>query len=210
MPTIPDLQIFDPREHQDYRFAISPRKTLSAADLGMLVLLYNPPARSKSLAHPPSLSCGALDEFTIACLTALGGLGFSTQSPLTKIVREQPAEAAITRQEAAGTSISYFNPDAVSVQNHLEMRRRLVTYEEWIIGSCVTQFCQPRQSKRWYEAVAQWDFEHIWSDPSNVLFLSLFVGETGELMLFSSIFPGIDAALKKLHDDANDHPLRRE
>lgn len=193
--SVPSLQVFDPRRGEEYRFAVSSRGERSSVDLGLLVVVYAPAGRGAD--RPPALSLPVLDVLVADALLRTGTRGFTTRSPATASAR-QALPPGTVEQESGGTTLAYFPLEAAAVERQLDLRRRLVSYEEWTVGSCSAPFQPIPEPRGGFSRVEGWESDRLWGEPEKIGALSVFSGETGESVLFTRLYAGMDAVLEPL------------
>jgi hypothetical protein len=204
LPKQPFFKIFDPRKGQDFRYRTMKGETLSLLEHEFLVISYYP---GRIPQAPLSLDVEEFKNLIETSMVRLGKIGFFALSPLTKEVKTSQQINLNQMDEKDGTAIGYFNLEMLEIRRHMEVRRRLVTYEEWMIGSCNEPFVKPllehTTPKKWYRGLfprgLTWDFESLLSQIENIRCLSLFT-ETGELDFFCRIYVGIDDLIDPLSE----------
>lgn len=160
----------------------------------LLMVSFYPELVSEKPATPPSLSLKDLNILMRISMQTLGGTGFFVISPLTKEV-EQCQHIDLNKMDNVhGSGIGYFDINNLAIENHFDLRRRFSSYAEWVIGSCEKPFVKPGTSK-WYQPVTLLDTDFLFTQIDNIKCLSVFYGETGELIFYTRIFDSIDEYL---------------
>ncbi|MGI8784555.1 MAG: hypothetical protein ACR2L2_12995 [Acidobacteriota bacterium] len=191
------LNVFDPRKGEDYLVEVAGGTTISTLANHLLVVTFYPELPSQKVTVPLSLSFRDLNAFVTVSMQRLGKLGVFTIAPLTRETRQSEVAAVDQVSVLLGSAIGYFDLDGGSIERHLQLRQRLASYAEWVIGSCDTTFVEPKEPK-WYQRAIFWDSQLLFTQIANVQCLSVFYGETGDLLFFTRLYEGIDKWLKPL------------
>jgi hypothetical protein len=198
LPFKPSFKIFDPRKGEDYEVETSDGKKLSTLQNGLLVVSFYPGRISEKMTMSPGLSLSDFNHLIKVSIQELGKIGFFTISPLTEEVKQSQEIDRKQLDEMLGSVLGYFDIDVSTIEKHFNLRCRLATYAEWVIGSCERPFIKPKKPK-WYHLAVYWDTAFLFTQIENIRCLSSFYGETGELVFFTRIYMGIDELLEPLH-----------
>jgi hypothetical protein len=132
---------------------------------------------------------------------SFGGVGFTTVSPITKETDQYSKDYADSRNIINNSFIQYFSPSESAVLEYLDVRRRCASFSEWVIGCCKTPLTPPSISEGFWRqeySVEHWDVEFLLKQHEKINSFSMFDGETGEVVLLSRLFRGIDEHLSRI------------
>ncbi len=125
---------------------------------------------------------------------------YFTFSPLTKKIQQAKAIDLNSVDNLCGSILGYFDIDILIIDQTIEKHGSLVSYEEWVIGSCRDKFERPGKKIHWYNKVILWNIDYLLLQAKKVTFLFYYNGEMDMSIILTRIFDGLDEALLKLRD----------
>lgn len=196
LPKEPYLKIYDPRRGEDYEIETLGKERITTLEHQFLVIDYFP--GRLPVTTPDPLQFTKFNKLIKASLLENGKIGFFAISPSTKEVRGSQLIHSQQYDEMSNTLVGYFDLSLSMINSHFDLRHERASYSEWVIGSCKTPFNRPAKEPRWYQEAIFWNIDFLFTQVENIGSLSVFFGETGELLFFTRLFDGIDGFLEDL------------
>ncbi len=190
------FRVSDPQKNEDYHIKFYRKGSFSTLEHGYFTLYCNP-GPAKGAPTPPVLGVAELNQFIKASMMNVGDLGFFSIPFRTRRVKESEELDLNQVEEKDISLVGYFALSEPNIERCLEIRRSLVSYEDWIIGSCTRKFDAPQQETGW-NPNASWSLGHFVTHTETLRCLSIFFGDTGEFLFITKVFDGIDKLVKPL------------
>jgi hypothetical protein len=147
---------------------------------------YEPTGRNDDLA-----TSRVFDELVARAVVSAGGTPFFAIAPLTHEVRANPAIVSRVSDVLLESGLGYLRAEREDVDAHIAHRRRCASYEEWLVGSCSAPFVK-RPETRWFEKAVFWNSDVLCSQLERINCLAVYYGETGEALLWTAPFSGLE------------------
>jgi hypothetical protein len=187
------LKIYDPRKGEDLRIDLGGGKTFSTLRNGFLGIDIPKLHNLAALGHSDDV-----DVFIRAALLKQAGMGFFSFTPLTKKVKNSGVIDLNNVDNLSDSILGYFGIDVSSIEQAIETHRKVISYEEWVIGSCREMFEKPIKRTRWYKKVIVWDINYILLQAEKINCLYYYNGEMDMCTILTQMFEGLDDLLLKL------------
>ncbi|HEY0156596.1 MAG TPA: hypothetical protein VGF28_04825 [Thermoanaerobaculia bacterium] len=125
------------------------------------------------------------DELVVEAVLQTGGTPFFAVAPVTAAVRAAPAVISRVTDELLDSVIGYLPAADVSLLGaHLAERRRIASYEEWVVGSCTAPFDRP-PAAGFFSVPRIWNTDTFCEQIDRLRCLAVYFGETGEAILWT-------------------------
>lgn len=188
-------RIFDPRKGASFEYRVSRSEHFSSLAAGFYIL-NTWPTREKCGSRTvqakwrspvfPDLFRHALEK---------------TSRLLVLIVDRQcgiQPEINLARLKAILTDSSqlvYSEPSAEAMQFFLDLQVKYQTYDEWLFAGCTDAIEVPKESSKWFTQPSGLEF--ILPQHEKLGCFLYHNGETGEVILGTRIFSGLDAVVEQ-------------
>ena len=161
---------------------------------GLLVVAWHPLHTGE--AHDlPSRYYHALESIKKAILENSAGNGFVGVDPHSRDLRNLNLPVDFRRD---GSTLGYFPGPAENLRAQESLRANHVSFREWTIGICRGHFDVFPKSESWFRQVRTFDLEFFVKQSELILFMSTFIGETWEGVMYVRPDDAIDAILEEL------------
>lgn len=145
--------------------------------------------------HPRSHQAEvAFDRAVIRAVFHAEGTPFFAIAPVTAEVRASDEIMSHVSDVLLDSALGYLGRSPSEVEAHLAVRRRISSYEEWVVGCCTEQFVKPTEAK-WFQKAIVWDTEVFCSQFHRISTIAVYYGETGEATLWTPSFPELTEIL---------------
>lgn len=200
LPRRPFLRLFDPREGEDYRYALAGKRAFSSLAAGRAVINYYPGRR----ARPPFVANEvgvAIQRFLAAAVETSTACGFIAVTPASRRARSAVNRVLGEAAVVADPLFATFPWHAVSLETAVHLQHDPRNYEEWIVGGFLDE---PAASMAEADAamLGQADLEFFLSRDARLPCFSFLDSETGEWLVVAMLFPGIDEELARVRSAA--------
>jgi hypothetical protein len=191
---IDKFDIYDPRKGEDKKIDMFNKQTFSSLKSGFLVI---------EAYRKLKLVKSKLDQFTIddinpvmkSSLLKQGGIGFFTFSPATEKARKSNVIELRNVDYMNHSILGYFDINFSNIDLIIEKHRKVLSYEEWIIGSCLNKFEMSVQDEL---AGACWNIDFLLMQANNIKCLYYFNSDINFLIFLTRIFKSIDEEMSKI------------
>jgi len=191
------FKIYDSRNGDDFTMDLGDGKTFSSLENGFLAIDI---PRTRNLVGVNN-TLNRFHDIDLLIKTALlkqGGFGYFAFAPLTKKVQQSKVIDLNSVDNLSGSILGYFDIDISIIDQTIEKHRSIISYEEWVIGSCRDRFEKPVKKTHWYNKVIHWNIDYLLLQAERVNFLFYYNGEMDMSIILTRIFDGLDEALSKL------------
>jgi hypothetical protein len=127
----------------------------------------------------------AFDRLVLLAILGSAGAPFFAITPLTSEIRAAPEVTSRLTDSLADSGLGYLPRNEHDLEALLAQRRRLSSYEEWVLGCCTGEFVRPREA-RWFQKVMAWNTDTFCAQIERITCLAVYYGETGEAVLWTS------------------------